>query len=127
VLRWSLWGLGMLVGWIYAPAHAVSILIAQFLAGISQTAFEGDMDARVAEAAPPESITTALAYSASTRALGGSVAVRLLPMLVTAQAVGTAVSAAVLMLGVASLLIWGMTSLPRLTRLVHRAPAAEIV
>jgi hypothetical protein len=120
VLRWSVWGLGMLIGWIAAPLHAVSILVAQFLAGLSQTAFEGDMDARVAEEAPPEGITTALAYSASTRALGGSVAVRVLPMLVTAQAIGTAVSAAALILGVTALLIWSVTLLPRVIR---RSPA----
>jgi hypothetical protein len=126
VLRWSLWGLGMLVGWIYAPLHAVSVLFAQFLAGISQTAFEGDMDARVADEAPPEGVTTALAYSASTRALGGSVAVRLLPMLVTAPALGTAVSAAVLVLGMAALLIWVVTTLPRLTeRLAARRTAGS--
>ena len=35
-------------------------------------------------------------------------------MLVTAQAIGTAVSAAVLILGVAALLIWSVTSIPRL-------------
>ena len=115
VLRWSLWGLGMLVGWIYAPLHPVSILFAQFLAGISQTAFEGDMDARVAAEAPPDGVTTALAYSASTRALGGSIAVRLLPLMVTAQTIGTVVSAAALVLGVAALLIWVVTIVPRLT------------
>jgi MFS family permease len=120
-LRWPLWGLGMLVGWIYAPLHAVTILLAQFLAGISQTAFEGDMDARVAREAPPDGVTTALAYSASTRALGGSIAVRLLPMMVTAQAIGTAVSAAVLVLGLAALLIWAVLSLPKLV-----ARAAEM-
>ena len=119
VLRWSLWGLGMLVGWIYAPAHAMSILMAQFLAGLSQTAFEGDMDALVAEEAAPEAITTALAYSASVRALGGSIAVKLLPMLVTAQAIDKAVSAAVLVLGVASLLLWALTSMPWLNKAVE--------
>ena len=114
VLRWSLWGLGMLIGWIGAPLHAASVLFAQFLAGLSQTAFEGDMDAQAAEEAPPEDVTTALAYSASVRALGGSVAVRLLPMLVTAQAIGAAISAAVLLLGLAALVIWAVTSFPRL-------------
>jgi MFS family permease len=116
VLRWSLWGMGMLVGWLAAPLHAVTVLLAQFLAGLSQSAFEGDMDSRVAEEAPPEGVTTALAYSASTRALGGSLAVRMLPMLVTAQAVGAAVSASVLILGVAALVIWAWTALPRLRR-----------
>jgi hypothetical protein len=114
VLRWSLWGLGMLVGWIGAPLHPGSMLFAQFLAGLSQTAFEGDMDARVAEEAPSERVTTALAYSAAIRALGGSVAVRLLPILVAAPAVGWAVSAEVLLLGGAALVVWAATSLRRL-------------
>ena len=115
VLRWSLWGLGMLIGWIAAPLHAFSVLFAQFVAGLSQTAFEGDMDALVAGEAPPQAVTTALAYSASTRALGGSIAVKALPLIVTAQAIDRAVSAAVLVLGVAALLVWVVTSIPRLT------------
>ena len=112
VLRWSLWGLGMLVGWLVAPLQAVTVLLAQFMAGLSQAAFEGDMDSRVAEEAPPEGVTAALAYSASTRALGGSLAVRMLPMFVTAQAVGAAVSVSVLILGVAALVIWACTAQP---------------
>jgi MFS family permease len=132
VLRWSLWGLGMLVGWIYAPLSPVAILFAQFLAGISQTAFEGDMDAAVAAEAPPDGITTALAYSASSRALGGSFAVRLLPMMITAQAIGQAASGAVLVLGAAALLTWVVMLLPRLTgripglRLTTPDPAARL-
>ena len=120
VLRWALWGLGMVVGWIGAPLHPGSVLLAQFLAGVSQSAFEGDMDARVAEEVPPACVTTALAYSASTRALGGAIAVRVLPMLVAAQAVGTAASAEVVLLGAGSLLTWALTAV-RLPR--HAAPA----
>jgi MFS family permease len=116
VLRWTLWGLAMLIGWIGAPLHVVSVLIAQFLAGLSQTAFEGDMDALVAGEAPAEGITTALAYSASVRALGGAVAVKTLPMMVTAPSIDRAVSAAVLVLGVAALLIWALTSMPWIHR-----------
>jgi hypothetical protein len=71
VLRWSLWGLGMLIGWIYAPAHAVTVLCAQFLAGLSQTAFE--------------------------------------------------VSAAVLILGLASLLIWSLMLVSRIGRPVPQS------
>jgi hypothetical protein len=123
VLRWSLWGLGMLIGWIGAPLHPGSVLFAQFLAGLSQTAFEGDMDARVAEEAPPAGVTTALAYSASIRALGGSIAVRLLPILITAPAIGTAVSAEVLLLGGAALVLWAATSVRRLAR--HMTAAAR--
>ena len=47
---------------------------------------------------------------------------KLLPMMATAQAVSTAVSASVLILGVAALLIWALTSIPRFT---GRVPAAQ--
>ncbi|MCA2216501.1 hypothetical protein [Jidongwangia harbinensis] len=113
VLRWSLWGMGMLAGWIAAPLHVFSVLFAQFLAGLSQTALEGDMDARAAAEAPPDGVTTALAYSASVRALGGSIAVKALPVLVAAPAIGTAASGAVAALGVAVLTVWALRYLPR--------------
>jgi len=121
VLRWSLWGLGMLAGWILAPVFAPMVLVAQFVAGLCQTAFEGDMDARVAAEAAPESVTRHLAYSASVRALGGAVAVRALPMLVTASAIGTVSSIAALALGITSLVLWaGLTTAPHLfRRLAH--------
>jgi hypothetical protein len=112
VLRWSVWGLVMLIGWLGAPLHVAGVLIAQFLGGVSQTAFEGDMDAVVADQAPPAGVTTALAYSASVRALGGSVAVKMLPIMVTAPSIGRAISAAVLVLGFAALVIWSLTALP---------------
>jgi hypothetical protein len=117
VLRWSMWGLGMLVGWILAPSFAPMVLVAQFVAGLSQTAFEGDMDARVAEDAAPSSVTRNLAYSAAVRAFGGALSVRLLPMLVSAPAIGTAASAASLALGVTAVVIWaGLTTVPHLFR-----------
>jgi MFS family permease len=117
VLRWTLWGLGMLVGWIFAPAYAPMVLFAQFSAGLSQTAFEGDMDARVAEEAPPAAVTRDLAYSASVRALGGAVAVRLLPVLVAAPEIGTVASIAGLVLGGAALVLWaGLSTVPHLVR-----------
>jgi hypothetical protein len=117
VLRWTLWGLGMLVGWIFAATAAPLVLLAQFLAGLSQTAFEGDMDARVAEEAAPTAVTRDLAYSASVRALGGAVAVRLLPLLVAAPAIGTVASAAGLALGVTALILWAaLSTMPRLVR-----------
>ncbi|MGX6603040.1 hypothetical protein ACWKSP_13005 [Micromonosporaceae bacterium Da 78-11] len=121
VLRWSLWGLGMLIGWIFAPGYAPMVLAAQFAAGLSQTAFEGDMDSRVAEAAAPATVTRDLAYSASVRALGGAVSVRMLPMLVAAPAIGTAASVAGVLLGVTSVIIWvGLTTMPHLfRRLAH--------
>ena len=121
VLRWALWGLGMLAGWILAPLYAPFVLLAQFAAGVATTAFEGDMDARVAAEAAPGTLTRDLAYSASIRALGGAVAVRALPMLIAAPAIGLAASTGALILGILSLIIWaGLTTAPRLfRRLAH--------
>jgi hypothetical protein len=114
-LRWCLWGLGMLAGWILAPAYAVMVLAAQFAAGLSQTAFEGDMDARVAADARPESVTRDLAYSASVRALGGALSVRLLPMVVAAPAIGLAAGASALILVIITLTLWAaLTTAPHL-------------
>ena len=117
VLRWSLWGLGMLLGWVVAPLLAPLVLLAQFAAGLSQTAFEGDMDARVAATADPATVTRDLAYSASVRALGGAVAVRLLPLLVAAPAVGTAAAAGAVVLGGVAVILWAtLTVAPVVTR-----------
>jgi hypothetical protein len=121
VLRWSLWGLGMLAGWILAPVFAPMVLVAQFAAGLCQTAFEGDMDARVAAQAEPDAVTRHLAYSASVRALGGAIAVRSLPLLVTSSAIGLVSSVAALVLGLTSLALWaGLNAAPQLfRRLAH--------
>ena len=117
VLRWSLWGLGMLVGWVVAPVFAPVVLLAQFAAGLSQTAFEGDMDARVAATADPATVTRDLAYSASVRALGGAVSVRLLPLLVTAPAIGMAAGAGAVVLGGVAVILWAaLTVAPALSR-----------
>ncbi|WP_305782540.1 hypothetical protein [Symbioplanes lichenis] len=115
-LRWILWGLVMLIGWLGAPLHAGAVIAAQFLAGLSQTAFEGDMDALIASEAPADGVTTALAYSASVRALGGSIAVKMLPTLVTAHRIDQAVSVAVLLLGLAALTLWAATTMPWIRR-----------
>jgi hypothetical protein len=75
------------VGWVLAPAHVAGLLVAQFLSGLSLTAFEGVMDARVAGRAEPGTVTTALAWSAAARALGSALAVKAVPMVVAAAAV----------------------------------------
>jgi MFS family permease len=117
VLRWSLWGLGMLIGWIFAPGYAPMVLAAQFAAGLSQTAFEGDMDSRVAEEAAPAQVTRDLAYSASVRAFGSAISVRILPMLVAAPAIGMVASLASILLGALAIIIWaGLTTMPRVFR-----------
>ena len=111
--RWSVWGLIMLVGWVAAPANVAAVLVAQFLCGVAMTALEGDMDARVAEQAPRAGLTTALAYSAATRAMGGAVAVRALPVLVAAPAIGTGSAVAGIVLAGAAALSWAVASIRR--------------
>ncbi|MET7425209.1 hypothetical protein [Dactylosporangium sp. NPDC005555] len=102
-VTWPLWGVGMLIGWLLAPAHVAGLLFAQFLSGLSMTAFEGGMDARIARDATPGTVTRVLAWSASTRALGGAVAVRFLPALVAAPAIGLTSGVAAATLGAAAL------------------------
>jgi hypothetical protein len=92
-VAWPLWGMGMLAGWVVAPYHVAGLLLAQLLAGISLTAFEGVMDARIARDARHGTVTAMLAWSASVRAMGSAVAVRMVPIMVAAPAVG-ALSAA---------------------------------
>ncbi|MFC7528701.1 hypothetical protein [Actinoplanes sp. GCM10030250] len=121
LLRWPLWGLGMLAGWVLAPLSAPMVLLAQFGAGLAQTAFEGDMDARVAAEAEPESVTRDLAYAASVRALGGAVSVRMLPMMIAAPSIGLVASVSGLILGIVSVVVWaGLLVAPHLfRRLAH--------
>lgn len=120
-VTWPLWGVGMLAGWLLAPAHLLGLFAAQFLSGLSMTAFEGGMDARIARDAPPGTVTTMLAWSASTRALGGAVAVRLLPALVAAPAIGLISGVAAATLAAAALSALLRVHLPRIRILQFRS------
>jgi hypothetical protein len=113
-LAWPLWGIGMLAGWAFVPYHVVGLFVAQFLAGLSMTSFEGAMDARIARHAPAGRITTVLAWSGATRAVGSAAAVRLLPMVVAAPAVGLASTIALTMLALGGLAVWALV--PRIGR-----------
>jgi hypothetical protein len=106
VLAWPLWGVGMLVGWVAAPLSFIGLLAAQFLSGLSLTAFEGAMDARMAKDADRGEVTAVLAWSASIRALGGAVSVRLLPVLAAAPAIGVFSGASAAVLAAAGVIIW---------------------
>lgn len=113
-ITWPVWGIGMLVGWIVAPWHLVGLVVAQFLSGISLTAFEGAMDARVAENAPAGAVTTVLAWSAAVRAMGGAVAVRFLPLMVAAPAaIGMVSAAATVCVAVLGALSWALSGVMR--------------
>ena len=112
-LTWPLWGIGMVIGWVAAPWQLAGLLIAQFLSGVSLTAFEGAMDARVAEDAGTGDVTAALAWSAATRATGGAVAVRALPLMVAAPAVGAYSGAAAAVLAGGGALVWAAVRVMR--------------
>lgn len=81
-VTWPALGIGMLIGWIVAPWHLIGLVLAQTLAGISMTAFEGIMDARVAEQASTSGVTARLARAAAARALGSAFAVGLAPIVI---------------------------------------------
>jgi hypothetical protein len=124
-LAWPMWGVVMLFGWIAAPWHVAGLCVAQFMSGIGLTAFEGGMDARVAGESRHGPVTTALAWTAAVRATGSAVAVRVLPLLVTAPAIGTVASAgsSLLAIGaVAATIVVGALSPAGRHRLAKVAP-----
>ena len=77
---WAVWGAGMIAGWALASWSVVGLCIAQLMAGVSLTAFEGSMDNTLAAAAPSGHVTRTLARGSASRALGGAVAVRMVPI-----------------------------------------------
>ena len=103
VTSWSLFGAGMVVGWIIAPWHAGGLLLAQGLAGLSMTAFEGTMDAKVASDASRGDVTAGLAWAAAARALGSSAAVGVAPAVIGATSVGTVSGTACFVLAIVAL------------------------
>lgn len=112
-VAWPLWGAGMVVGWVLAPAHVAGLLVAQFLSGLSLTAFEGVMDARVAGRTEPGTVTTALAWSAAARALGSALAVKAVPMVVAAAAVTSVAGLTAGVLVLAALAAAGLAAVGR--------------
>ena len=79
----SAFALGALLvgGWSLAGLGLAGLAVAQALAGMAQCALEGDLDARIVDRAGAERSTSALAMASSSRALGGALAVWLLPYL----------------------------------------------
>jgi hypothetical protein len=102
-VEWPLWGLGMLAGWLIAPWSPVALMLAQFMSGLCLTAFEGGMDSQAARDSHPSAVTTVLAWTAATRAMGGAVAVRLLPVVIAAPAIGAAAGTGAMLLAVGGL------------------------
>ncbi|MEE8600386.1 MFS transporter [Euzebya tangerina] len=94
----------MVVGWPLAGHSLAGLLLAQLLAGVGLSAFEGVMDADLAERTAPTAVTGVLAWSASARAAGSAVAVAGLPLVADGPAVGPLVGGAAVALLVIALI-----------------------
>jgi hypothetical protein len=88
-VAWPALGVGMAAGWTFAAWHPLALLAAQLLSGMSMSALEGDMDARIAASnAAPRGVTAGLASAAALRAFGSAAAVALAPRVIAANGVG---------------------------------------
>ena len=105
---WLTWGAGMIFGWIAAPWSLAGLWLAQFLSGVCLTGFEGAMDSLLAGSAPDGAATAALAHGSAARALGGAVAVRLVPLFATATALAELAAVSSVVCAVAALVVYRM-------------------
>jgi hypothetical protein len=88
-IAWPALGVGMAVGWSFAAWHPLALLAAQVLSGMSMSALEGDMDARIAAStAGPRGVTANLATAAALRAFGSAAAVALVPRVIAEAGIG---------------------------------------
>jgi hypothetical protein len=76
---WPLLGAMMVVGWVVAEASIAGLVLAQTMAGMAQTTFEGTMDDHCIRRGNGARVTTSLSGASASRALGGAAAVALLP------------------------------------------------
>jgi hypothetical protein len=88
-IAWPALGVGMAAGWSFAAWHPLALLAAQVLSGMSMSALEGDMDARIAAStAGPRGVTANLATAAALRAFGSAAAVALVPRVIAEAGIG---------------------------------------
>ena len=119
-MAWPILGVGMAAGWAFAAWHPLALLAAQLLSGMSMSALEGDMDARIAAGnASPRGVTAGLATAAALRAFGSATAVALAPRVVAETGIGWL--GAALATGLAAL------ALGRLVRHWNRSAAGRVV
>jgi hypothetical protein len=119
-IAWPALGVGMAAGWTFAAWHPFALLAAQLLSGVSMSALEGDMDARVAASnAAPRGVTANLATAAALRAFGSATAVALAPRVIAEAGIGWL--GAALATGLATL------TLGRLARRWSRSAAGRVV
>ncbi len=89
-VQWPLLGALMAGGWICAGAGIAGLVVAQALAGVGQTTFEGTMDDECVRLANGTATTASLSGGSAARALGGAVAVALLPTVLRHAPLGVA-------------------------------------
>jgi hypothetical protein len=119
-VAWPALGVGMAAGWTFAAWHPLALLAAQLLSGVSMSALEGDMDARVAASNDsPRGVTANLATAAALRAFGSAAAVALAPRVIAEAGIGWL--GAALATGLAAL------ALGRLARRWCRSAADRVV
>jgi hypothetical protein len=106
-ILWPLLGAGMIAGWVLAEASIAGLVLAQTMAGMAQTTFEGTMDHHCVRNGNAARATTSLSKASASRALGGAAAVALLPAILhhisLSLVAGTAAGILVLAAGIAVL------------------------
>jgi hypothetical protein len=123
-VAWPALGVGMVVGWAFAPWRPAALLAAQFLSGVCMSALEGDMDARVAAGIPSsQGVTASLATAAALRAFGSAAAVALAPRIISEAGI-SGLSVALVTLLLATMVVtlaWhrSQSSLPRTGPAAH--------
>jgi hypothetical protein len=123
-VTWPALGVGMVAGWTLAAWNPIALLAAQLLSGMSMSALEGDMDARVAARDhSPRGVTAGLATAAALRAFGSAAAVALAPRVIAANGVGALSVALVTVLAATTVvtLAWHRSQ----WALSHPGPAAH--
>ena len=100
---WIACALGMVVGWVLAPASVAMLCLAQMSSGLFMTALEGLLDTSAARHHPGH-VTGALARATAGRALGSAAGTALLPLLVVGVSL-EATTAAISLLLLAALVL----------------------
>jgi hypothetical protein len=89
-VAWAACAVGMVAGWVAAPAHVGFLCVAQLLSGLCMTTLEGLLDSTAARRHPGQ-VTGALARVTAGRALGSAAGTALLPLAVVGVGLATSV------------------------------------
>jgi hypothetical protein len=112
-------------GWSMSGHGLIGLAFAQGCAGLAQCTLEGELDSRIVSRSPAGAATAGLAFASSSRALGGAVAVALLPILL--QRTSATVPLVTAVLGAGLLLAAAALGMGHLLHPVRRFPPAFAV